>query len=206
MRPATITMSLLLAFVLATASAQGVQNMDFSLLLGFATTSGVVVNEPSGPVNVSGSVAFPFQFNWGYQFASTAAGVLFVEVPQTFLIHISGASSVPTVAGFERWTSYLTPGVRYKIPTGTRVSFYGVLGAGFGYFAEQDTMVNGELVADAGISTYHFAADAGGGIDLRISRFLSIRAEFRDFISGKGLGGSAGHTHPTGLFGFAFHF
>jgi hypothetical protein len=195
---------LLLAVLGSATFAQGVQNMDFSFLFGGGHTSGVIVTNPSGPETLSGSVTFSVQVSYGYQFLSTRGGSLYLEVPQTFLIGLSGTIHGPTITSLDRNSWYFTPGVRFKVPTGTRLSFYGVLGGGLASFLEQDSTVNGQVVATSHAS-FHPALETGGGIDLRISRWLSLRAEGRDFISAPGLGGTSGHNHTIVLGGIAFH-
>jgi hypothetical protein len=41
---------------------------------------------------------------------------------------------------------------------------------------------------------------------LRLSRSFSVRAEFRDYVTGRGLSGIAGRHHPVPLAGIALHF
>jgi hypothetical protein len=195
---------LLLAVLGSPAFAQGVQNSDFSFLFGGGHTSGVIVNNPMGPETLSGSVTFSLQVSYGYQFVSTKAGSLYLEVPQTFVFDLSGTAHGQTVTSLDRNSWYFTPGVRFKVPTGTRLSFYGVLGGGLASFFEQDSTVNGQVVA-TNHASFHPALETGGGIDVRISRWLSLRAEGRDFISAPGFGGASGHNHAILLAGIAFH-
>jgi hypothetical protein len=191
----------------AAACAQGVQNMDLSLMLGPASASGVVVHSSNGSTGmVSGTVGAALQIGFGYQVAATKAGSLFVELPFTWVFRLTGTVTGGSVAGLDRSTNYITPGIRLKIPTGSRISFYGVLGGGVAAYAERDSTVNGQLVASVSATTFHPALDFGGGIDLRISRWLSLRADERDFVSSAGLGGTAGHNHLQFLAGIAFHF
>ena len=51
------------------------------------------------------------------------------------------------------------------------------------------------------------AFDFGGGLDIRLTRLLSLRGEGRDlFLSQGGLSSSGGRNHPIVSFGFALHF
>jgi hypothetical protein len=181
--------------------------MDISFMLGPATAKGVIIANPNGPsATESGTVGVSYQFNYGYQVASTSAGNLFIETPMTFVWRLSGTVTGGSLSGLDRNTWYFTPGVRFKIPTGTRISFYVVLGGGLASYFERDSVVNGQLVASRSNTIEHPALDFGGGIDLRISRWLSLRADERDFISAAGFGGTAGHNHLQFLAGIAFHF
>jgi hypothetical protein len=198
--------TVLLLSVLGSASfAQGVQNMDISFMFGAVHASGGDFNGPNGSETISGSAGVTTQISYGYQFTSTKAGSLYLELPNTFVFNATGTVTGGSVSSLNRDTWYFTPGVRYKIPTGTRISFYGVLGGGIAGFNERDAVVNGQVTATTA-SSFHPVLDVGGGVDLRISRWLSLRGEGRDFISSAGLGGSTGHNHVAFLFGLAFHF
>jgi opacity protein-like surface antigen len=219
---------LLSTLLTSAAFAQGVQNFDFDFLFGAAHANSAiegqiapgtgVISVPGGPqilpgtsiVNVSGipaisaSAGFTMQVGFGYQLTSTKTGNLYLEVPSTFVFSDSSTVSTTSVNTLDRHIWYFTPGVRFKVPTGTRFSFYGVLGGGFANFNERDVVLNGQAIA-VDSPTFAPALDVGGGIDFRVSRWLSLRAEGRDFVSGSGYGGTTGHNHPVALFGFAFH-
>ncbi|MGB6941961.1 MAG: hypothetical protein WBE37_06180 [Bryobacteraceae bacterium] len=45
----------------------------------------------------------------------------------------------------------------------------------------------------------------GDGLDFRLLRWFSVRAEIRDLVTGNQLGGTAGRQHPLPTFGIAFH-
>jgi hypothetical protein len=46
----------------------------------------------------------------------------------------------------------------------------------------------------------------GGGLDFRLTRLLSLRAEGRDFVTRAGLGGESGRNHPFFTVGLGLHF
>ena len=197
--------ALILSLLCPAAWAQFFQNSDFSTLVGGVSTSGVAVATASGSTGtVAGSVAYLVQSSFGYQFVSTAAGSLYVEGPLTYVFGANKTTAGQTIPSPSRNTWYFTPGARFKFLTGTRVSFYGALGAGAARFTERDYTINGALTATADTS-FHPALDFAAGVDLRLVRFMSLRAEARDFITAPGLGGTAGYNHPVFLAGIAFH-
>lgn len=55
-------------------------------------------------------------------------------------------------------------------------------------------------------STGHGLAVLGGGIDVRLTRRISIRGEVRDLVTGAGLSGAKGRHHVLPLFGVALPF
>jgi hypothetical protein len=191
----------LLTFLLAcpAACAQGPQNSDFGFMLGAASFPGVAVaatsTQPAG--FAPGFVRWNLQTSYAHQFHTIAIGSLFIEVPITFT-----GKDTPLV---NRADTYFTPGIRLKIPTGTRISFYAAAGGGMVINGEKDALVNGVLTATNDPAIGHPVADFGGGIDLRLTRFVSLRAEGRDFITPAGLGGTLGHNHALFAAGIAFH-
>ena len=80
-------------------------------------------------------------------------------------------------------------------------------GGGPGTFYKVDSAVSGASQVSVTTSfVVRPVASIAGGIDMRLSRRLSLRAEARDFVSGANLGGVSGHNHPVFLAGLAFHF
>jgi hypothetical protein len=188
-----------------TGWAQGVQNMEYIVMVGG-------VHSPTSTVEGSnvvlyGSSGVTFQMSFGYQVKSTKAGNLWIETPFTYAWQGTGAIAGTNLAGFTRDVTYITPGVRLKSPTFGRVSFYGAAGGGYAGFWRIDGVVSGTNGTVAANTSFHPSAifDYAGGIDIRLSRLLSLRAEGRDFFGATNLGGVTGHNHPVFLIGLAFH-
>jgi len=178
-----------LIVVVSPAFAQGfLQNTDVSAMFGPATEPNVVISPPPGP----GYGALVNQLSFGYQFLTLPNGSLLLEIPQTYVLQFAGN------------ITFVTPGVRFKLPTATRFSPYAALGGGFGHFQTVASKVNGVLTTTSA-NTYRPALDFGGGVDFRVARWFSLRGEIRDFVTPHDLGGAAGHNHPVFLLGFAFH-
>ncbi len=192
-------------FLACLGMAQGVQNMELSWTVGGVTSSSSTV--PGTTTVLSGSAGFVTQIGYAYQLPKPQAGFLWLELPLTFAWQGAGSISGSTVTSIDRNAWYLTPGVRLKSPTYGRVSFYGVLGGGLGAFNKIQSTVSGTegSVNEQWVLHLVPVADFAGGIDLRLSRLLSLRAEGRDFVSGANLGGVSGHNHPAFLVGLGFH-
>lgn len=91
------------------------------------------------------------------------------------------------------------------LPLQSRVSGYGLLGGGGGWF--QYAVINGgSNPYVSSNSTAQGLLVAGGGIDVRLTRRISIRGEVRDLVTSAGLSGASGRHHVLPLFGIAFHF
>jgi hypothetical protein len=188
-----------------TGWAQGVQNMEYIGMVGGVHSSASIV-EGTNTV-LSGSSGFTFQINYAYQVKSTKAGNLWIETPFTYTFQGTGAIAGTSIAGFSRDITYITPGVRLKSPTFGRVSFYGAAGGGYAGFWRIDGLVTGQNGTVTAAISFHPSAifDYAGGIYVRLSRLVSLRAEGRDFFSAANLGGVTGHNHPVFLIGLAFH-
>lgn len=215
--------------------AQGIQNMEIIGMVGGVHSSSTIVGcgavVPAGTAIVqnpgectsvilpgttivqspiallSGSSGFTAQFSFGYQVASTKVGNLWLETPFTYTWQGTGSIVGATIAGFSRDVTYITPGLRLKTRTFRRVSFYGAAGGGYAGFWKIDGVVSGPNGTVAANTSFHPSAvfDYAGGVDLRLSRLLSLRVEGRDFFSAANLGGVTGHNHPVFLIGLVFH-
>jgi hypothetical protein len=176
-----------------------VQNMDVSILEGVTWYRPQTIAGTN--VTVSGSTGHSQQIGYGYQVLRTPAGGLWIEFyPMTFFSPGTSTANVP--GSFNPGGFLITPGVRYMVPVQSRLSLYAVAGGGVGTF---------DYAAIAGTSvttndTWHGVFEWGGGIDIRLMRFLSVRVECRDFVTGKGLDGVPGRHHVSPAAGIAWHF
>ncbi|MBZ5581470.1 MAG: outer membrane beta-barrel protein [Acidobacteriia bacterium] len=196
MRGLTITLLCLPFLPAPEALAQGVQNSDFSLLAGAPLGHPV---DPSGS-QLHGLGAWNYQMTYGYQILQRSLGSVWLEVPMTFLTASGTAEDLG--ASVDNDFFCITPGVRYQIPLNRRLSIYGAAGGGYGYFREYEPVSGSPLHTK---NSHHGVFDFGGGVDVRLSRSLSVRTEVRDFVSGQGLSGAAGRQHVIWVVGIAFH-
>jgi hypothetical protein len=206
----------LLSICLASAMfAQSWQNSDFSFLFGGAHAQGQIVSSSIlsgtstvalGTSTIYGSAGFATQFNFGHQITATKAGTLYLEFPITFLFDSSGTVQGSTVTSLNRNVQFFAPGVRFKLPSYKRVSFYGALGVGWQLASQDYVVINGQVTSTPG-SGIRPILGPGAGIDLRISRWLSLRIDARDYITFDVPSNvfSSGHNHVVALAGFAFH-
>ena len=177
------------------------QNSDLAILLG---ASGPISSTVGNGI-VSDSFGVGIQFNYAVQLHETRAGQLYLELP--LLIAAQVRSTVgPGVSDTVKDSIFLTPGVRWRFTPQKRVSFYAAGGAGIGSFGTTNSYVGQGTVSNTIDRTTTVAVGFGGGIDFRLTRLLSLRAEGRDFVSRAGLGGEGGHNHAFFMAGIGFHF
>jgi hypothetical protein len=210
-------------FLGTAAFAQRAQNTDISFLFGAVGTSGssgstttsTILSGASGPIPVevpvvTGTFGFAMQANFGYQMKSFSKGSLYVEVP--FIFEWSGSGAVagvagnPSVTSIDHSSSYILPGVRWRIPTGTRFSFYAALGGGVAFIHEEDVFLANQQVTTTNQTLEKPVLDFGIGMDVRISRWLSLRVDARDYVHSSASDVPQHYNHAAVFAGFAFHF
>ncbi len=183
-----------------TAGAAFAQNSDLGLLAGAA----VAVSSSVGSGGVRSSVNGSSELNYAIQLRESGGGRLYLELPS-----ILSTSSTDVVAGGNitssvRGTVFFTPGLRWKFTPASRVSFYAAGGVGFGAFFRVLDVVGGGTVASTNRVTITGALDAGVGLDFRLTRLVSLRAEGRDAMANSRVDGSTHHTFF--LIGAGLHF
>jgi hypothetical protein len=209
-------------FLGTAAFAQRAQNTDISFLFGAVGTSGSVASTTmatipsgtSGPTPLApvetGSFSAAWQTNFGYQVASFSKGSLYVETPFVFEWSgsgtVSGAAGNPSVTSIDHSSWYVLPGVRWKIPTGTRLSFYGALGGGVQFVHVEDVFLANQQVTSTKTTLAKPVLDFGIGMDVRVSRWLSLRVDARDYVHSPASDVAPHYNHAAIFAGFAFHF
>ncbi len=194
-----------LAFLSFTASglyAQS-QNSDITFLLGPPIGSVEVDTGANGTVSASGQIHL--QIGFGHTIHSETVGDLWLETNYIFVLggdtNVGNGVRASGTAG-----SLITPGLRFQIPASSRLSLYVAAGGGIGNFVVSEASTAPYFFAKTH-NTIHGAFDFGGGVDFRLSRLVSLRADARDYVlTGRNLAGSSGHHHAFLGFGFALHF
>jgi len=182
------------------ARAQGVQNSDIFWLFG--ATSAAAQNVGSVAIQSGGS-SIALAYGYGYQIVRQSAASLWVEFAPAFGGSNAIAASIPGVVDLS-W-SVFPLGVRFMIPLASRVSVYAAVGGGIGDF-HLPRVVPGTNPSIGSTATWHGVFDFGGGVDLRLNRRFSLRAEIRDYVTGAGLSGVAGRNRLLPSGGVALHF
>ncbi len=133
------------------------------------------------PVNngFSSGNAFVIEGNAGLRLASVPFLALYFEVPVAGTLDSNVPASALTSAGTYS-SLFLTPGVRLKLAPGAPISPYIATGGGLARFnrSASQTPTGSSSTVNKGVW------DIGGGLDMKVAPFLSVRAEVRDFYSG----------------------
>ena len=177
------------------------QNSDLGILLGVSVRTSAIVS----PGRIESSVGASVQFNYAVQLRESAAGRVYLELP--VLIAADSRSALTTsIRSSHTTTVFFTPGVRFHHTIHPRVALYGAVGGGLASAAGNFSIVGAGFVSDRIDRTTSAAVGFGGGLDFRLTRLLSLRAEGRDFVTKAGLRGERGRNHPFFTVGIGFHF
>lgn len=146
------------------------------------TLGGVFRSERSATSRLDLGSGRAWQANYGYRLTARDKWALLGEVH--FL-----ASPLRKVTSANRGATrdfaslYLTPGVRVKLMPNARVSPWVSGGGGWALYEQSLLTLDGSS-NPAPRLVHRAAVQFGGGFDVRAWRFLSLRAEIRDFYSG----------------------
>ena len=167
-----------LAAVLLPGSLLMAQKHEVGLTLGgFVPGSR---SSPLGALSLSGGPGF--QANYGYRLMDRTKVALFVETH--FLANpLRDISSINRSATRDVATLYLTPGLRLKFAPRAKLSPYLVVGGGYALYEQSFQQISGQP-NPAPRFTHRGVFDFGGGVDVKVWRFFSLRSEIRDFYSG----------------------
>jgi len=189
-----------LAAALGCGAAWAQQNVDISVLFGNPGSRAYTV--AGTDITASGTNAYTSLTSWGYQIERLGSGSLWVQWSGIDARPDDLAASLPG-SGKTTWQTYAA-GVRIMEPLVKRLSVYGLTEVGGGLFHAVGER-GGSSPSVYTVRTFHGVFEFGGGMDFRLVRWFSLRAEFRDLVTGDQLGGAAGRQHPLPMFGIAFH-
>jgi opacity protein-like surface antigen len=181
------------------AGSAWAQNSDLGLLLGASVTHASVSRG-----RVSSNVSGGFQANYAIQLKETVAGRLYLELPLVLTGGTRATVANGSVTASVSDALFFTPGLRWKFSPLSRVSFYAAVGGGIGVFDRNYTAVaGGQVVTETG-STTTGAFGFGAGVDLRVTRLVSFRGEYRDAMTRGNIDGAVHHS--LFMFGVGLHF
>ena len=146
------------------------------------------------------------QINYALQLHEARAGRLYLELPVMIAASSTGLVTPGAITAADTTTVFFTPGVRWHHAVTSRVASYGAIGGGIASLSGSYASIGSGVVNARTSRTTTGAFGFGGGIDVRLSRLVSLRAEGRDFVTRAGLGGERGRNHAFVTVGVGFHF
>lgn len=122
-----------------------------------------------------------YQGNYAQRLVNARLAALYLEVPLAATPNTKIKSS--NVFSPRDYASlFITPGLKLKLLPGAPYSPYMFAGVGYARFSESDARIGGAPNTTRG--TNRAAFDFGGGVDVKVFPYLSLRGEVRDFVSG----------------------
>lgn len=199
MRTGFLLFTLLLTMYCSAARAQ--QNTD--MYFGFGATGSQSHLIDGTNIRVTASPVFVSQLDFGYQLVRLSSTSLWLDIslPNGFPSNLR--ANVPAT-GFDAWIVGAL-GARWMVPVYGPFSVYAVAGGGGGQF-QSLAVTESPSPSVSTYATLHGFFQFGAGVDFRVSRWLSLRGEVRDLVTGDHLSGAAGRQLVVPTFGIAFHF
>jgi hypothetical protein len=119
--------------------------------------------------------------NYGHRLLGTRVAALYGEIEFVALPNRAVTSRTAVVP--QNYASlYVTPGVRLKFFPNARLSPWGAIGGGYALYQQSELLSNGQNTTNKYLNRGAF--EYGGGLDYRLFRFIGLRGEVRDFLSG----------------------
>ncbi|MEO5922536.1 MAG: outer membrane beta-barrel protein [Bryobacteraceae bacterium] len=146
-----------------------------------AFTLGSTANDLKTALNVRTTSGRALQVNYGYRFWGNDAVAVSGELH--FLANPQRQVSGPSFLTRDFASLYLTPGVRVKLNPKGLLQPYGVIGGGYALY-EQSTTTLGGGPNPAPRHLTRGAFQYGGGLDIKVAKWLALRGEVRDFYTG----------------------
>lgn len=191
-------LALLTVFAVCPLAAQ---ENDLGLLVGAHDTD---FGAPAHPSWASVSVSPSIMAAYGRRLAGYGVADLWLDIP--FAVSVRGDQRLlPGISVGGGASAFFAPGVRLVLLPASRLKPYALLGGGIVSSSVGEARVGGRVLL-TGHDSVSAVAGFGGGLDVRLVRFLSLRAELRDFVGRAGLDGSAGRHHAILGLGVGLHF
>ena len=162
-----------------------------------------------GTSTASGSDTPSYQVNFAWQVLQRKAD-LYVELPLVIPVRVSGmtiagpaGAAAAASSGPDSFLARRVSALSFRLNPASR--FMEPLGSASPP-SEQPPPSSRPFTVTPGSRRNSPAFGFGGGIDLRLTRLLSLRGDARDFVTKADLGGVTGRNHGIFQAGFAFHF
>ncbi len=146
----------------------------------------------AAPTNLELRSGTALQANYGYRLMGGEKASLYGEV-HMLASPLRDVSSTNLTLTRDVASLFVTPGLRLKFAPLARVAPYVAIGGGYALYEQSTSRIDGQPNS-APRSIHRGAISVGGGVDVRFWRFISFRAEIRDFYTGSPAFNSAAIT------------
>jgi hypothetical protein len=156
------------------------QSNDITLSLGGTLSQSRGFRSPTtGATQTSADISLGV--NYGRRFLDAEVAELYGEIESVALPNRGLTAATATVP--QNYASlYVAPGLQLKVLPSARLSPWFAVGGGYALYEQSAKLSNGQNTTNKFLSRGVF--DFGGGLDYKVFRFLGLRGEVRDFLSG----------------------
>jgi len=156
------------------------QKNEITLSLGGTPSQSPGFRSPT-PGTAQTSADVSLGANYGHRFLDAGAAAFYGEIEFVALPNRGLTAATATVP--QNYASlYVAPGLRLKVLPSARLSPWVAVGGGYALYEQSAKLSNGQNTTNKFLSRGVF--DFGGGLDYKLFRFLGLRGEVRDFLSG----------------------
>jgi hypothetical protein len=176
-----IAVTVMAGFVGAQTS-ENVENQDLTFSIGgIGGQTRSLVGPPNGTVQISSDRTLGV--NYGHRLVGAGIAALYGEIEFVAIgVPNRGVSTATAPVPRNYASLYVTPGLRLKFFPRSRLSPWGAVGGGYGLYEESAQLSNDQNTTNRFLNRGVF--QFGGGLDYRLFRFIGLRGEVRDFLSG----------------------
>jgi hypothetical protein len=155
------------------------QNQELTFSLGGIPGQTRNFQGSAGTTQISADRSFGI--NYGHRLLDAKIAALYGEIEFVALPNRNVTAATATVP--QSYASlYLAPGLRLKFFPTSRLSPWAAIGGGYALYQQSAKFSDGQNDTNKFLNRGVF--DYGGGLDLRLFRFIGLRGEVRDFLSG----------------------
>ena len=177
----TVNLSAILFVMLTGASAALAQKHEIGVTSGALKAGDHDIILPN-PGFLRLGTGLTFEISYAQRFFDARVASLYFEVPLVVTPRTEiDSSNVLSPRSYS--TVFITPGIKLKLVPGLKYSPYAVAGVGYAHFNESTTSVD-DLPNTGDRGTNRAVLNFGGGLDVRVFPYVSLRGEVRDFYSG----------------------
>jgi opacity protein-like surface antigen len=179
-RSFVLAAELMVCAAIAMSSPAKAQKQEIGLTIGGLSNPDRNFHDPAGTVQSSSGISLGADY--ARRFWTGGNLTLYGEVE--FVANARDRQPTSVVASVPQSyaTLYLAPGVRLKIRPASRVSPWAAFGSGYAQYEQARVLTNGQEFDDRRVHRGVF--DFGIGVDYQVWRFVSLRGDIRDYVSG----------------------
>ena len=170
----------LLFAAIAMSFPANAQKQEIGLTIGGLLNPDRAFHDPQGSVQSSSGISLGADY--ARRFWSGGNLALYGEVEFVANARDRQTASVAAAVPQSYATLYVAPGVRLKLRPTARFSPWAAFGGGYAQYEQARVLTDGQPFEDRRVHRGVF--DFGIGADYRVWRFVSVRAEIRDYVSG----------------------